>query len=457
MANLAKLSDELMLMITANLDSASLKALAMTCSSIRECVSDVHSTNMTINVSTGSTAVYHKVFAYLLSAANDASTQLPQCSFDTTGDVTTVRVIQLASSFKVVKLRLFRSSGASTHVSQQLAQQYASLLTHLEPGNPTNNTNFWATQFRNDGLTYLVHLLLKAVRHLDTLEVANISLWRREPGLSGWCTGLRTLRLNGILEDVLFEGWDDIFNLPSLTTLEFVSMSVTSGTLQYFRRGSSEGLPVTCLRFIDCFVAIAILRDAVQACRSLLTFEYSLNDLYRPRQGRYDISPLLHHLGLYHGTSLKNLTIRMSSHALTCHHLEDFAQLQSLRTLSVSFDLLRPADLILSLAASLERLELHFCDKTLATLTLLRIMHSMKASGELAKLCTIKATFRNELPWSPFEIRWLQDLELDGQTRTRALQTLAGTFPDDRKLYLELQDLPSGQQDRAPPSVPWRP
>ena len=175
----------------------------------------------------------------------------------------------------------------------------------------------------------------------------------------------------------------------------------------------------TSLRFIDCFVTISILKDVVQACRFLLTFEYSFNGLYRPRRSRYDISPLLHHLGLHHATTLENLTIRMCSHSLTCHYLEDFAQLKSLRTLSVSYDLLRPADLILSLAASLERLELHFCDKTLATLTLLRIMHSMKASGELAKLCTIKATFRNELPWSPFEIRWLQDLELEGQSREK--------------------------------------
>ena len=243
MANLAELSDELVLMICANLDSADLKALAMTCSSIQKCASNIHSTNMTINVTTSGIAVYHKVFAHLLSAANDASTELPQCSFDTTGDVTTDRVIQLASSFKVVKLRLFRSTGASTHVSQQLAQQYASLLTRLEPGNPTINTNFWAIRFRNDEIEYLVHLLLKVARHLDTLEVAGISIWMREPGLSGWCAGLRTLRLNGILEDILYEGWDDIFNLPSLTTLEFVSMSITSGAVQCFRRGSSGGLP----------------------------------------------------------------------------------------------------------------------------------------------------------------------------------------------------------------------
>jgi hypothetical protein len=430
MATLTDLPNEIKIFICEYLAGTSgLQALALVCKDTSHCALEVYSKNKVIDLRSGDAQVCDALFARLFSSASQAA-QPPTCTFRSTGHVLTDRIIQFASPYKTLRIRLYDRHGIRAPVTDQQLQQYMSIVPHLKP-RTRESAKFWECQFKRGIIGYYLQFLLKITQHLTTLELDGSLLWMIQIDTRGTFAGLHTLRLVGLGKHALSRECAYFINLPSLRTLEFASMTIEPDTIQHMDAHSS----ITSLHFVDCHVAQDALTIILAACGPLETFEYSLNgavwasELSRP--WGYKMAKAIYDLRR-HSTTLKHLSLRILRAQVRnmCHYVEGLAQLTALETLSMEYDHIHsvqhhisdrlcneryarqlcneeyelqremnrfvghhevpptPVELLSSLPNSLQRLELHNCDESIRGIWA-DVEQEVSTTGRLSNLITV--------------------------------------------------------------------
>ncbi|KAH6642811.1 hypothetical protein C7974DRAFT_421039 [Boeremia exigua] len=456
MASLCILADELKLLICHHLDgdAKSLKNLALTSRATRDCALVVHKQNSLIDLSTGSAKVVHKVMAHLLALASDSAAIPPISTIASTGDPFADTLLKHASNFTSLKLdNIDTLREDKIWINDKVLGQYMSLISKLAPVT-MYGAQIWRKRLLEGDIRDLLQLLLRVARHITTLEMSGSLEWMAQTDVRGACPALRTLKLVGIHNYTMERTCGHILRVPTLEVLEFARMDVSIFTLDFV--DTAHKLSISSLHFLECYVSPKALEKAICACRTLETFRYTLCwEKPAPALTHYNIARLIKNLAS-HSTTLKHVTILTSGVLLrnTYRDSDGLAQLEVLRTLAISHDLLHPlhvnadagrrkprqlkklSKVLLSLKPSLQRLELHDCDKTSVTKTLLDVMHQMADVSPLPNLCTIKVVSEPPRHPLPHELQELEDLtrRIGGLGRSQALREAAART----ELHLEL-------------------
>lgn len=238
--------------------------------------------------------------------------------------------------------------------------------------------------------------------------------------LSGLCTKIRTLKLCGLAISISPSSCGNFLHVPSLDTLKLLEMDISYKTVQRFGT-----LSVTRLHFVNCYASQFALHKAIRACVALKTFTYSLGATHWEQGKEYNVAQLLHALSSRHVDTPQHLIIRTLGARVNnkgCQYLEELVEFRKLQTLSLDYYLLHvdhlyrtnkqyartyqkqynfftstnasppePSDILLALANSLYRLELHNCDKIPVSSLILNLMES-KRKERLPSLRAIKVT-----------------------------------------------------------------
>lgn len=284
----------------------------------------------------------------------------------------------------------------------------------------------WKLKFIRGYINDLLRFFLRVARHITTLEMEGSLHWMSGTNVPGMFPTLHTLKLVGIVNTSLPRACCYFIRLTTLRTLQLVRMEVTSGTFSHL--GIAE-LFIISLQFVDCLATTNDLSKADRACRELETFTYRLSArLWTFTMQQYDIAELIYHLRKHHKSTLKHLTILTMGVQVRdrCHYADDLSQFKVLLSLIINHDHLHPrhfgitpkqcqmrrlqqqylltsldqnpksvVELLLLLAPSLQRLELHVCEKTQMTRDLLNVMYHMVTNGLLPDLRNIKVIFEH--------------------------------------------------------------
>lgn len=477
------LPNELILEICRYLadDAVSLSALARVSTRTYDCAAAILKYNQTIDLSTGKTQVIHNVMAHVFALAHDENAKLPNVAIESTGDPFVDSLIKHVSNFKFLKLYVNDRDGVTSTVSSSVLKEYMSAVRFLESAE-TYGAKSWKSKFDRGKMEDLVRFLLRVARHITSFEIGGALYWMAQTSMTGMLSTLRTLKLVGIVNPSLTRSCCQILKLPTLEVLEFARMRVTVQTLQHLKGEVS----VTSLHFVECWVAKGALNKMIKACGELDTFEYTLSaEIWSTLTGfkQYSLAQLISALSVRKET-LKHLTILDPDCQARdrCHDASQLSSFAALKVLTINHDYLQPRHfgmvvsiedfyrhhypfihplhkmktptaIFLSLAPSLQRLELQICDKTLVTRTLLEVLKSMENDSEiLHDLRTIKVTFERSHRFNLSRDRteltalYAEYPRLNGRGRSAVLRTAAARVID---FDIELVTLPPAHQLRT--------